>query len=159
MRTLNAGIYRVLRFVITVLIAVMIVPVTLQIASRFVEFIPRYIWTEEIARFCFIWMVMVGAMCAARDGTHFEVDVLPTPATARGNALARMIVHVGVLAMALIFSWYGVPFAQFGSIQESEMTGINMLTMYIAWPLAGIVWVLFTVEHLADDVKLYVDGR
>jgi hypothetical protein len=33
-----------------------------------------------------------------------------------------------------------------------------MLTMYIAWPLAGITWLLFTVEKLADDVKLYLDG-
>ena len=71
-------IYRTLQIVITALIAVMIVPVTLQIFSRFVDFIPRYIWTEEVARFCLIWMIMLGASVAVRDGTHFDVDVLPT---------------------------------------------------------------------------------
>jgi TRAP-type C4-dicarboxylate transport system permease small subunit len=158
MRTLNAWIYRVLQFAITVLIAVMIVPVTLQIASRFVELIPRYIWTEEVARFCLIWLVMLGATIAVRDGSHFDVDVLPSPTTSRGKAVGRMIVHVSIFLMALIFAGYGWSFAQFGYIQNSEMTGINMLTMYIAWPLAGITWLLFTVEKLADDIKLYRDG-
>jgi len=155
MRTLNAGIYRALQAVITLLIAVMIVPVTLQIASRFVDFIPRYIWTEEVARFCLIWLVMLGATIAVRDGAHFDVDVLPSPATARGKALAAMIVHVSIFLMALIFVWYGWSFAKFGAIQNSEMTGINILTMYVAWPLAGVAWLLFTIEQLADDVKLY----
>ena len=67
----------------------MIVPVTLQIFSRFIDFIPRYIWTEEVARFCLIWIIMLGATIAVRDGTHFDVDVLPAPKTARGKAMAR----------------------------------------------------------------------
>lgn len=159
MRTLNAWIYRALQAVITLLIAVMIVPVTLQIASRFVDFIPRYIWTEEVARFCLIWLVMLGATIAVRDGAHFDVDVLPSPATARGKALAAMMVHVSVFLMGLIFVWYGWSFAKFGAIQNSEMTGINMLTMYIAWPLAGVAWLLFTIEQLAADVKLYWDEK
>ena len=155
MSTLNTWLYRALQALITALIAVMIVPVTLQIVSRFVDFVPRYIWTEEVARFCLIWLVMLGATIAVRDGSHFDVDVLPAPATARSKAVAAMIVHVCVLMVALIFAWYGMAFAQFGYIQNSEMTGINMLTMHIAWPLAGIAWILFTIEHLANDVKLY----
>ena len=43
MRALNALLYRGLQKLITALIAVMIIPVTLQIFSRFVDFIPRYI--------------------------------------------------------------------------------------------------------------------
>jgi len=159
MRTLNAMIYRGLQFIITGLIAVMIVPVTLQIASRFIEFVPRYIWTEEVARFCLMWLIMLGATIAVRDGTHFDVDVLPAPKTARGKALARIIVHGSMLLVALIFIAFGWRFAMFGYEQDSEMTGINMLSIHIAWPLAGICWLLFLMEKILDDIKLYVDGR
>jgi len=158
-RTLNAWLYRIVQFAITLLIALMIVPVTLQIASRFVEFIPRYIWTEEVARFCLIWLVMLGATIAVRDSTHFEVDVLPHPRTDRGRAIARMIVDIAILLTALIFIVFGWGFASFGYIQNSEMTGINMLTLYIAWPLAGVVWLLFTLERLVDDAKLLTKAR
>jgi len=152
-------IYRGLQFIITGLIAVMIVPVTLQIASRFIEFVPRYIWTEEVARFCLMWLIMLGATIAVRDGTHFDVDVLPAPKTARGKALARIIVHGSMLLVALIFIAFGWRFAMFGYEQDSEMTGINMLSIHIAWPLAGICWLLFLMEKILDDIKLYVDGR
>src|SRR5438132_12606741 len=153
MRTLNALIYRGLQKIITVLIAVMIIPVTLQIASRFVEFIPRYIWTEEVARFCLMWLIMLGATIAVRDGTHFDVDVLPAPKTTHGRAMARIIVHVSMLLVALIFIAFGWRFALFGFEQESEMTGINMLSIHIAWPLAGICWLLFVLERIIDDLQ------
>jgi TRAP-type transport system small permease protein len=159
MRKLNALIYRGLQKLITVLIAAMLVPVTLQIFSRFFEFIPMYIWTEEVARFCLIWLIMLGATIAVRDGTHFDVDVLPSPKTARGKAIARLIIHVSIFMVALIFAVFGIRFTQFGYIQHSEMTGINMATLYVAWPLAGVVWLLFLLEKVLDDIKLYVDGR
>jgi len=159
MRAMNALIYRVLQAALTLLIAVMIIPVTLQIFSRFIDFIPRYIWTEEAARFCLIWLIMLGATIAVRDGTHFDVDVLPTPRTAKGRAVGRLIVHAAMLLVALIFVAFGWRFAAFGWEQSSEMTGLNMLSIHAAWPLAGICWLLFLVEHMADDLKLYLDGR
>jgi len=158
MRTLNAWLYRGLRFLLTALIALMIIPVTLQIFSRFVEFIPRYIWTEEAARFCLIWLIMLGATIAVRDGTHFDVDVLPMPRTARGRAMARMLVHIAVLLVALIFIAFGWRFALFGWQQSSEMTGINMLWIHAAWPFAGVCWLLFLIEKIADDLNLYRSG-
>jgi TRAP-type C4-dicarboxylate transport system permease small subunit len=159
MRALNERIYRVLRVLLTALIAVMIIPVTLQIFSRFIDFIPRYIWTEEAARFCLIWLIMLGASIAVRDGTHFDVDVLPTPRTAKGKAVGRIIVHVSMLVVALIFVAFGWRFALFGWDQNSEMTGINMLAIHVAWPAAGLCWLLFLLEKIGDDMKLYADGR
>jgi len=159
MRSFNAALYRVLQFLLTALIAVMIVPVTLQIASRFIDFVPRYIWTEEAARFCLIWLIMLGASVAVRDGTHFDVDVLPAPKTAYGKAVARIVVHVAMILVTLNFIAFGWRFAMFGWDQNSEMTGINMLWIHAAWPLAGVCWLSFLVESIADDVKLYLDGR
>jgi TRAP-type C4-dicarboxylate transport system permease small subunit len=158
-RALNALIYRGLQKIITARIAVMIVPVTLQIFSRFVEFIPRYIWTEEVARFCLMWLIMLGATIAVREGAHFDVDVLPAPKTARGKAIARLVVDVAILIVAIIFIVFGWRFALFGYEQHSEMTGINMLSIHIAWPLAGICWLLFVVERMVDDLQTLLIRR
>jgi TRAP-type C4-dicarboxylate transport system permease small subunit len=159
MRALNASIYRVLQVLLTALLAVMLVPVTLQIFSRFFDFIPRYIWTEEVARFCLMWLIMLGASLAVRDGTHFDVDVLPAPQTDHGKAIARLLVHIPMLLVALIFIAFGWRFAAFGYDQSSEMTGINMLSIHIAWPLAGIIWLLFLTEKIVDDVAMYRQAR
>lgn len=114
MRSFIEGYYRFLRFLLTALIAVLLVPVSLQILSRYVGFVPRYIWTEELARFCFIWIVLVGAMVAVRDGTHFTADFLPHPKSPRWEALVRMFADFVVFLVALIFVVWGWPLVQFG---------------------------------------------
>ena len=43
-------------------VAILVFPVSLQIFSRYTELIPSYIWTEEMARFFFIWSILLGAM-------------------------------------------------------------------------------------------------
>jgi TRAP-type C4-dicarboxylate transport system permease small subunit len=100
-----------------------------------------------------MWLIMLGATIAVRDGTHFDVDVLPSPKTARGKAVSRLIVDVSILLVALIFIAFGWRFALFGYEQHSEMTGINMLSIHIAWPLAGICWLLFVLERIIDDLQ------
>jgi TRAP-type C4-dicarboxylate transport system permease small subunit len=148
------GYYRLLQLALTLLMTALIVPVTLQILSRYTGLIPRYIWTEEIARFCFVWIVMIGAMIAVRDGTHFDVDVLPK-GSAKVEAGLRLFVHLAMLAASLIFVTYGYQFAKFGSIQHSEIAGLPMLAIYIAWPLAGATWILFLGEKFREDLRIF----
>jgi TRAP-type C4-dicarboxylate transport system permease small subunit len=101
-------------------VGILIVPVTIQMISRNTGLIPAWIWTEEMARFLFIWMVMLGAMIGVRDGSHFECDVWPE-LKPRANALLRVVSTVFVLLFALAFVWYGIRFVQFGWNQTSEL--------------------------------------
>ena len=151
--------YRGLQVLVTLLMAALIVPVALQILSRFTHWIPRYIWTEEAARFCFIWIIMLGSMIAVRDETHFDLEVMPMPKSARGQAIARLVRHGLMLLVALTFVWFGYEFALFGFNQESELTGLNMLAIHIAWPLAGAAYSLFLAEKIWKDVCLWRYGR
>src|SRR5437879_10705307 len=93
-------------------VAILIVPVTLQIISRYTELIPSWIWTEELSRFLFIWMVMLGAMIGIREHSRFEVDVWPDLGP-RPTAGLRIISNVCVLVFALMLVWWGVEFVGF----------------------------------------------
>ena len=77
MRRVIDGYYRLLSVLLVVTVTILIIPVSLQIFSRYTALIPSYIWTEEMARFFFIWMIMLGAMVGIRDGAHFDVDLWP----------------------------------------------------------------------------------
>ncbi|HZP86233.1 MAG TPA: TRAP transporter small permease [Burkholderiales bacterium] len=153
MKRLNALIYRALQGLLALLMIVLMIPVILQIGSRLTEATPHYPWTEEAARFLFIWIIMIGAAIAVRDGSHFHLDVLPKPKTQAGKVIARLIVHAAMLIMALTFVAFGWQFALFGNDQESDLLGLNMLWIHIAWPGAGVVFTLFLLEKLVADVK------
>lgn len=152
------GYYRVLQVLVTTLMGVMIVPVTLQIVSRYTGFIPRYIWTEEAARFCFIWIIMTGASIAVRDGTHFEVEVLPQPKSPRGQLIAQLIVILGMMFMGLTFVYYGYGYAAFGYRQTSELTGINMVLIHGVYLMAGVSWTVFLAERAVNAFARFRGG-
>ncbi|HLU50126.1 MAG TPA: TRAP transporter small permease [Planctomycetota bacterium] len=146
--------FRLLKAILALLMIAMIVPVSLQIISRYTTIVDRFIWTEEAARFCFVWIVMLGSMVAVRDGSHFNVELFASPKTDRERGIADLIVHVLMLLFAIVFVWHGSDFARFGLAQTSEMSGINMLSIYIAFPLAGITWAVFLLEKIASDLRL-----
>ncbi len=148
---------RVLDVLLVATVAVIIVPVTLQIFARFTEFLPRYIWTEELARFLLVWMVMIGAMIGVREGTHFTVDLFPN---LHGRTKAAMDILAGlfVLAMAVVFLVWGWEFTDLAWYRISELAELPLWLIHIAWPVAGATWILFMAERIWDDVQVLRHG-
>ena len=144
---------RLLTWLMVATVAILVVPVSLQIISRYTHLIPSYIWTEELSRFLFIWMVMLGAMVGIREGTHFEVDIWPELGR-RANAALRIVSHLFVLVFALVFLTWGIKFVEFGWHQESELAELPMPFIFVAWPLAGATWILFVGEIFFNNFRI-----
>lgn len=153
MRKFIDGYARLLNWLLGASVAILVIPVTLQMLARQTGLIPNWIWTEEMARFFFIWMVMLGAMVAVRDGTHFDVDVWPE-LEARANAILRLVSSIFMLLTALVFCWWGVKFTSFGWDQTSEIADLPMWLIFIAWPILGATWLLFIWQGWGRDVRL-----
>ena len=157
MRGVIEAYHRLLTWLLAASVAILVIPITLQIVSRYTQLFPAYIWTEEMSRFLFIWMVMIGAMIGLRERTHFEVDVWPDLAP-RPAALIRIVAHVFVLIFALVFLFWGWRFLMFGWYQTSELADLPMGFIFAAWPLAGATWILFLGEAFWDDIRV-LTGR
>jgi len=157
MRGFINGYYRLLNWLLVATVSILIVPVSLQIFSRFTALIPSYIWTEEMARFFFIWMIMIGSMVGIRDSAHFDVDLWPE-LKPRANSLLRIVANLFVLVVALVFIWYGIKFVQFGWSQSSELAELPMPFIFAAWPLAGFTWVVFLGEKFRDDLRIVANS-
>ena len=157
-RAITAGYAWLLSQLLVISVLVLIFPVSLQIFSRYTELIPSYIWTEEMARFFFIWSIMIGAMVGIREGTHFVVDLWPAM-NARAQAALRLVSSVFVLAFAVVFLWWGIDFTRFAFNRISELAELPLWVIHVAWPLAGATWLLFLGEQMWNDLRLVVGSR
>jgi len=153
-RALNS-LCQLLRIITGLLIAALIVPVFMQVLARYTGIIPTYLWTEELAKFIFIWIVMIGSMIAVWEGTHFDVRVVPDASSPLGTLLQNGFVLLMVCVFALLFVRFGIDYAKFGSIQSSVMMQVNMLWIYISVPIAGSIWFLFASFRLWQVVQTY----
>jgi TRAP-type C4-dicarboxylate transport system permease small subunit len=149
------GFCQLLRVMVGVLVAALIVPVTMQVLARYTGIIPVYLWTEELATYLFVWMVMLGSIIAVWEGTHFDVHVVPEATSPLGRLLQKGFVLLVMCVFALLFAYYGIGYAKFGSIQTSVMMQVNLLVIYITVPFAGFCWAIFALFRLWQAVQEY----
>jgi TRAP-type transport system small permease protein len=157
-RKFTAGYARLLSWLLVASIAILIIPVSMQIFSRTIPLIPAYIWTEEMARLMFVWSIMIGAMIGIREGTHFEVDIWPDM-TPRKTAAVKLVAGLFVMAFALVFVWWGWEFTWNARNRISELAELPLWMIHLAWPMAGVTWAIFQGEHLYDNARILAGAR
>jgi TRAP-type C4-dicarboxylate transport system permease small subunit len=156
-RRLTVAYARLLELLLAAGVGILVVPVTIQIVSRYTSLIPSYIWTEEMARFLFVWTIMIGAMVGVREAQHFEVDVWPT-LSRRAEAAVRIVSRIGVLALAVVFLIAGIEFTRFAWHRTSELAELPLWLIHVAWPVAGFTWIVFAGEQVVDETRVLFGG-
>jgi TRAP-type C4-dicarboxylate transport system permease small subunit len=152
-RKFTAAYAKLLSWILVASVAILIIPVSMQIFSRTLPIIPAYIWTEEMARLLFVWTIMIGAMIGIREGTHFEVDLWPRMRP-RPTAALKLVSGLFVMVFALVFVWWGWEFTWSARNRISELAELPLWMIHLAWPLAGFTWVVFQAEHLYDNARV-----
>ena len=65
------------------------------------------IWTEELARFSMVWMVLIGAAAAFYNGDQMSIDFVVMKLPPRGKAFCRVLsVAVRFIVLAALI-WFG----------------------------------------------------
>ncbi|MGP9809022.1 TRAP transporter small permease [Halomonas sp. AOP12-C2-37] len=111
-----------------------------------------YVWTDEVAMFCFIWSVFLGAAVGFRKGIHYVVEIFPAPYT-RINGALRFIALLLCVPLVWVFIKHGMDYAQMGWRRQSFSIGFPMFYQSVALPLSAIAMAFFTVELVVRDVR------
>lgn len=115
--------------------------VFLQVVARYVLKIPIS-WTEEVARFAFIWMVFVGIAITERQKAHFRITFLVDRAPARmryGLWLAGELLVFGALGWLLLES---IRFVGMGARQISAAMELRLHYVYSALAVAVVLAII-----------------
>ena len=149
----------VLKVTLTILVGALVIPVAMQVIARYTGIIPVYLWTEELATFIFVWVVMIGSVLAVWENTHFDVQVLPDSSNPLILLIQRSVVYLSVGGFGAMFMWYGIDYAKFGGIQHSVMMNANLLITHITVPFAGLLWCVFSLFKFAEAFQVYKSSK
>lgn len=122
----EAGVFAIL--------VVLLVTLTLQVASRFLFRFPLD-WTEELGRVLQLWLVFLGAAVGARRAEHFVVDVFMQRATFPGKAAIARLVDVTVVGFFLWLCAVSAWTAGFGAVQILPALDVSVAWAYAAIPV------------------------
>ncbi len=86
--------------------------------------------SEEMSRYCFIWLTFFGAIVALRDGEHLGVDTLVKHLPLLGKKACYLIAQLLVLFCLVLFFWGTWKMHDLHVSNISPVVGISMIWIY-----------------------------
>jgi len=144
-----------LEWCVAVCLIVLVVTVFGQVLLRYLTYQPLA-WTEEVARYLFIWLSLLGAAVAAKRGQHFAVDLLKNALGLRGGQTIALIVYIIEAAFYSLLVVAGVVTVLLVHQQRSPTLDLPMSIPYLAIPVGALLmaaiaarrtWIALTTEE------------
>ena len=139
----------VVRWVVIFLMLVMTVTVSLQIVFRYVFNIPLG-WSEEMARFSFVWVSFFGASALMRVREHVNVTVFVDNFPPRLRAVCVLVANLCALIFAYYFVVGGIALTTNEWAQLAPAMQIPMGWVYMVIPISAVlmaIWIMLqTIE-------------
>src|SRR5205807_10534969 len=104
-------------------------------------------------RFRCFWPSLIGGRVRRWDSQRCEVDGWPA-LSRRSEAMVRILARLGVLGMALVFGWAGLECTRFAWNRTSELADLPLWLIHVAWPVAGVTWIVFAGEQIVDETRI-----
>ena len=140
----------VLRTAIVAAFAVLLACVSWQVISRYVLGTPSTV-TDELARFIFMWLALVGGAYTYGLGRHLAIDFLPMALDGRARQATEAAITLLIAAFAaLIMVWGGGQLVArtLASGQISPSLRLPMGWVYGAVPVAGAIVLAYAASNL-----------
>ena len=126
--------------------------VFLQVISRYVFHHP-FDWPEELARYLFVWVALLGAALALSRGAHFSIDALVKRFSPRLQTGIALTVHLCLSIFLFLVAASGFQLAMKVKEQPSAAMQISMTFPYLSIPISFALMFLFTLADLSRLVK------
>ena len=150
--TINDRLMKPLNWTIVLCMAFLTVMIFLQIVNRFVFKIPMP-WTDEFAKYSFVWLAMYGSAKAVREKSHIFVDILDMYLKGTPGKICSYVAEIISLIFYLILLAVSAPWALENMDVLADSVKISMGFFYTCVPIAATLMVLFSVENLLIRMK------
>ena len=151
-------VLRMVRWALVGIFSVMIAATFAQVVFRYLLLSPLP-WSEELARYCFVWIVFLGATLGLERGVHIGVDILTILLPPRVQRWLTMLNELLILAFVLVIIVASVAVVDANRLQFSPALGLQMAKIYLAIPLGMAVMALVLVRMLAEGFRRGVPPR
>ncbi len=141
---------RFLRIALALLMTAMVGSVVWQVLSRYLFVVPAA-WTEELARFLLIWIGMLGAAYAYRQGSHLGIDLLAAKLKESGKQRLHSVVHIVCLLFAasvLVVGGGSLVSMTWELKQYSAAMGLPIAYVYSVIPASGVLISVFAADAI-----------
>ena len=138
---------------------VLVYSLMVSVALVFVQVVMRRVfnnslsWSEELARYLYVWQTWLGVSYAARNGTHLRITMLKDRLPAKAQQILEILVVLVWMGFGIFVIYQGMgvvnTIASFG--QKSSALKIPMQFCYMSIPVGMFLMCIRIVERTVKD--------
>jgi TRAP-type transport system small permease protein len=139
--------FRLLELLVVACLVAMVIMVFGNVVLRY-AFNSGITVSEEMSRYCFIWLTYIGAMIAMREGEHLGVDTLVKHLPVTGKKVCLFLSEALMLLCNGLFILGTWKMHDLQVTNVSPVVGISMIWIYGVGYVVGTVMALFNLNVL-----------
>lgn len=133
-------IEQTLEAVVALLMALMCATVAVGVFHRYVLVNPLG-WTEEVARFCLVWITFLAAPLALRRGQHMQMDLLYARLPRGARRPADMFGLTVLLAFSAVLLVFGLRYATAMMGSRTPYLDLPQGVVYLGLPAGAALFI------------------
>jgi TRAP-type C4-dicarboxylate transport system permease small subunit len=145
------------KYICCVLLSAMTVIIVAQLILRWTGL--PLAWTEEIARYCFVWLIYIACAYGVRLRKHIKVDAVMLLFKEKGQFRLKVVSNVLFLAFCIIITYYGVILVSKIHFVQHQVSPAVQLPMAIPYSSFVVGCILMSIRLVQDTVLLIKEHR
>ena len=139
-----------------ILLVVMTAAIFLQVVSRTFDY--SIAWTEELARYCFIWLVYIGISFAVAKNSHIKIEAIAMLIDEKEKKYLSLFSDFVFLAFSVVILFKSTQMVAnlYYLGQTSPALGLPMWIVYLAGPVGFALTSIRLIQQMVsttDDIK------
>lgn len=146
------------KIILAIAVAVMLFEMVYQVILRYI-FSNSNAWSEELARYLFIFEVMIASAIAIRKNSHLQIDVLID----RLKPMAKCVFTICSTLVGIVFLCflllYSIQLVKTGGTNISAGLQIPMSVPYASVPIGVVLMILTSIEVVLKNIDMLRKGE
>ena len=86
--------------------------------------------SEELSRFCFVWLTFIGGVVAMREGTHLGMDNIVNRLPRRGKLVCLGVSQALIIVCCAVLLWGSWRQHEINASMAAPVTGLSMIWIF-----------------------------
>jgi len=128
-KTFVDRLFKALDAVLALLLLAMVVMVFGNVVLRY-AFNSGITVSEELSRFCFVWLTFIGAIVAMRENGHLGMDNVVSRLSRRGKVVCLALSQVAIIGCCAMLAWGTGRQHEINATNMAPVTGLSMIWVF-----------------------------
>ncbi|KHT62843.1 C4-dicarboxylate ABC transporter permease [Photobacterium gaetbulicola] len=131
-----------------------------QVISRYIIGKPSTI-TDELARYLFMWVALIGAAYTTGLKRHLAIDLLTMKLSGKRKLFNEIFIQLAIAVFAFIVLVYGGTNLALKTLSTGQVTpalGWEMGYIYFCLPISGALMIFYSALFAFEKIKQLISG-